>query len=286
MISAVLCLGEVVWDLLPDGPVLGGAPFNTAVHLVRAGVATTLLSAVGRDEWGARALAFLRGERLPGCRIHPTLPTGTVQVALDALGVPTYTIGRDCAWTDLTGALPQAGQGEPPPSAVLVYGGVAMHALANQRLLLEQEASLRLCDLNLRPGWSDPGVARWCLEQAEVLKVNQEELELLLGWEGLAGEADLMARFGLRGLCVTLGPDGLRWRDHQGSVRTCPAASAEEAGPVIDTVGAGDAITAAIAMGLAHGAAPDHFLARGRLWAARTCAVRGALPQAGPSSPI
>ena len=236
------------------------------------------MTAVGRDELGKRILAFLKDEGLPGARIHPSLPTGTVQVALEAGGVPRFTIATGCAWTDIGGAPPAPAQGSAQPS-VLVFGGVAMHSPGNQRLLEALwpggagPATLRLCDLNLRPGWSDPAVVRWCLDHAEVLKVNQEELAFLLALEGLEGESELLARFALRALCVTLGADGLSWRDQAGRTWQVPA----QRSPVVDTVGAGDAVTAALALGLASGQAPEVFLEQGGLWAAQTCAVRGAL---------
>jgi fructokinase len=279
----VLCLGELVWDCYPTGAFLGGAPFNVAVQLARHGVGAALLTAVGRDDLGRRAQDFLREEGIPGVRMHPGLPTGTVSVRLDTAGVPRFTIHGDCAWTDLEGAGQDASR--PGRPKVLVFGGLAMHAEANRHLLagmLEAWAAgppgapTVLCDLNLRPGWSDPAVVRWCLARCDYRKLNEEEAGFLAA---LSDGPSLLARPGLRGICTTLGPAGLVWHGPDRADLALPVLTAAEgAPPVVDTVGAGDALTAAMAAGLAALEAPEAFLERGRRWAAVTCGVRGALP--------
>ncbi|MGA2082847.1 MAG: PfkB family carbohydrate kinase [Holophaga sp.] len=288
----VLCLGELVWDCYPDRRFLGGAPFNVAVQLARHGRKAALLTAVGRDEPGQRALDFLAEEGIPGARVHPRLPTGTVTVAMGAQGLPTFTIHGGCAWTDLAGADPVDGApgpgAAPAPPAVLVFGGLAMHAGSNRRLLeslLETwggDAPAVLCDLNLRPGWAEPEVVLWCLAHCRFLKVNQEEEAFLAPLAGLGGPdaaSGFLSAWGLRGVCTTLGPEGLAWREPGKAPLALPVWSrAEGAPPVVDTVGAGDAITAAMAAGLAAGEDPERFLERGRRWAAFTCGVPGALP--------
>lgn len=162
---SVLCIGELVWDLFPDRPRMGGAPFNVAVHLARQGVTVSLLTAVGRDELGSKSLSFLEREGIPGALTHPKLPTGTVKVELDRAGVPSFTVQNHAAWTDVKGAFLS---GSPPlresldllKLAVIVFGGLAMHSPANRLLfsdfVMEFQKSgrpvpLRLCDLNLRP---------------------------------------------------------------------------------------------------------------------------------------
>jgi fructokinase len=281
----VLCLGELVWDCYPDRVFLGGAPVNVAVQLARHGVPAALLTAVGRDDLGRRALDFLRQERLTGARQHVRLPTGTVAVTLDPVGLPTFTIHDDGAWTDLAGAT--AGEPMPARPSVLVFGGLAMHTETNRRLLVgllehwdtsPQGRPSLLCDLNLRPGWSDPEVARWCLEHCHWLKLNEEEAGFLTRLEGL-DIPGVLARYGLGGICTTLGPAGLAWQGPEGTGFTLPVWSPAQGAPkVVDTVGAGDALTAAMAAGLAAGETPEAFLERGRRWAAITCGVAGALP--------
>lgn len=292
--GAVLCLGELVWDVFSDRSRLGGAPFNVAVHLARQGAPVALLTAVGRDELGDASLAFLEAEGIPGALRHPRLPTGTVQVELGLGGVPCFAIDDRCAWTDLAGGRTGGAPWLPATFApsVVVFGGLAMHSPGNRRALadiLREMASrgmpspTRVCDLNLRPGWSDPEVARWCAEQADILKVNEEELRFLAIQERQQ-EPDprrvLLDRFTLQGLCVTRGPEGLSWMDPHGEDFALPTWEEEES-PVVDTVGAGDAITASLALGLVRQEAPAVFLDRGRRWAARVCGIPGALPERG-----
>ncbi len=291
---SVLCIGELVWDLFPDGARMGGAPFNVAVHLARQGVKVALLTSVGRDELGTSSLAFLEKEGIPGALIHPRLPTGTVKVELDPEGIPHFAIHDQCAWTDVLGAFPP---GIPVGDSLdlsklsaIVFGGLAMHSPAN-RLLFSNLVSefqtrgiplpLRLCDLNLRPDWADPEVVRWCANQADILKVNEEEHQFLECLESGSGEVTdqlLLSRYTLQGICTTMGPRGLRWADHLGEAFPLPAWIGIGAPPVIDTVGAGDAITASIATGLCRKESADVFLDRGRRWAAMICGVPGALP--------
>lgn len=291
--SELLALGELVWDCYPGGSFIGGAPLNVAVQLARHGYPASLLTAVGRDDLGERALAFLEREGIGGARIHPRLPTGTVSVVLDPAGRPTFAIHGSAAWTDLAGAEPVSGSAGSLRPAMLVFGALAMHAEGNRALLTNlldawgaggRGGPALLCDLNLRPGWSDPAVVRWCLAHCRYLKVNQEEVEVLARLEGRAvPEAIpwLLHQYQLGGLCVTRGPEGLAWHGPDGSHLALPVWGEDEGAPaLVDTVGAGDAVTAAVAAGLAEGEAPARFLERGRRWAGLTCAVEGAIPPA------
>jgi len=292
---SVLCIGELVWDFFPDRPRMGGAPFNVAVHLARQGVTVSLLTAVGRDELGSKALSFLEQEGIPGALTHPMLPTGTVKVELDRASVPRFTVCDHAAWTDMKSGFlsdipPLRESLDLSQLAVIVFGGLAMHSPVNRLLfsdfVMEFQKSgmpvpLRLCDLNLRPGWSDPEVVRWCANQADILKVNEEEHQFLASLEqGSEGDLDqiLLRRYALQGLCTTLGPQGLRWSDPLKGSLLFPAWREEGAPIVIDTVGAGDAITASLAMGLSRKEATNIFLERGRRWAALICGIPGALP--------
>ena len=294
--DSILCIGEAVWDLYPDKPRLGGAPLNVAVHLARQRVQTHLLTAVGRDELGQQCLSFLEHEGIPGVLCHPRLPTGTVRVEIDPYGVPRFTIHDHSAWTDIDGAFLS---GIPPlpewveldTISVIVFGCLAMHCPENRRLADRLFSAftqgglplpIRLCDMNLRPGWSDPEVVEWCIARTEILKVSEEERRFLACRNALAsseGDRALMLRHDLRGLCITMGPQGLRWVDSSTpDTLQMPVHSDPCAPPVVDTTGAGDALTASIALGLSRKETPQAFLERGGKWAARVCQLPGALP--------
>lgn len=294
--DSVLCIGEAVWDLYPDKPRLGGAPLNVAVHLARQGVRTRLLTAVGRDDLGQKCLTFLEREGIPGALCHPRLPTGTVRVEVDPGGVPGFTIHDHSAWTDIDGAFVY---GIPPlrewvelgTLSVIVFGCLAMHSPDNRRLAdrlfaeFQQEGlplPTRLCDMNLRPGWSDPEVVEWCVSRAEILKVSEEECRFLACKNALAPPEDdraLLQRNSLQGLCTTMGAQGLRWVDSTTlDTIQLPVHSDPADRPIVDTTGAGDAITASIALGLSRQETPQMYLERGGRWAARVCQWPGALP--------
>jgi len=132
-------------------------------------------------------------------------------------------------------------------------------------------------------------VAGWCAKRADILKVNEEERQFLLNLEPESGkdpDALLLNRYQLQGLCTTLGPRGLRWMDASGESKTLLPWREEGAPALIDTVGAGDAITASIALGLHHKESADVFLERGRRWAAWVCGIRGALPEGSCRKPF
>jgi fructokinase len=272
----VLCVGEVVWDLFPDGERLGGAPFNVAVHLARHGIPTTLLTALGRDPRGQAALAFLQAEGLPGPPVHPSAPTGTVEVRLDPAGSPQFRIQEACAWMHLDWAHPMI----PERATCVVFGSLALHSRSNrlglERYVRQTSPPWRLCDLNLRPGWPDPVAIQACLSLANVLKVNADEWRHLKAFLGLDGDLrKLLIRLPLRAVCLTQGSEGLHWVDADGTETRVPAL--EPAGGIIDTVGAGDAVTAALAAGLVQGEPPLCFLEKGAQWAAQVCGQAGAL---------
>ena len=136
--------------------------------------------------------------------------------------------------------------------------------------------------LGAEPESEDPAVVRWCLARCRYLKVNHEEVEVLARLEDQpsAGAVPwLLRHYRLAGLCVTRGPEGLSWHDPDGGHLALRVWGEDEgAPPLVDTVGAGDAVTAAIAAGLADGEGPAAFLERGRRWAGLTCAAAGALP--------
>lgn len=248
---AVVCFGEVLWDCLPRGLFLGGAPTNAAYHLARQGLHVMPVSAVGRDflgdealrrmaEWGLdRRFVARRGDR----------PTGTVRATLDRAGVAHYDITRGVAW-DFIEVARGLRRLRPAPAA-LVYGTLALRTPANRAALLalirEWPDALRVVDLNLRPPFDTPEAIAFALAPAHWVKLNDEELARLTGERGrspaaLARAAGRFAREHAIGrVCVTAGRRGAGlWSD--GDWCWEPARRVE----VRDTVGAGDAFLGAL----------------------------------------
>ena len=225
-----LVFGEALWDLLPSGPVLGGAPLNFAYRLGSLGVPTKLVSQVGDDELGRRTLEQMTalGMDTSLVSVSDQLPTATVVVTLDAARQPGYTIVKDVAydavpWSDTLAAA--AGSAD-----ILCFGTLAQRdfrSRATLRRIVEVFAGETvLVDINLRPEcWSEKTV-RWSLEHGTIAKLNDEELRVLAdiyGPDMAMGSADeperteqdtetmaagLRRAAGLQTIVVTLGAEG------------------------------------------------------------------------------
>ena len=252
--TSIICFGEVLWDHLPAGRFLGGAPLNVAYHLTRLGWDARLVSAVGADEAGGAAVAAMasRGMVTGSVVSRPGLPTGEARATLDALGQARFTIGDPSAWDEIAG---------PPPGLVapaIVFGTLALRRPANRETLSRwfgQVRGPRVCDVNLRAPHDDIGGLSGLIHGVDLLKVNADEARLLepsAGGVVERGARRLAERFGARAVCVTMGADGaLLLAD--GLVHRSPAPAVT----VRDTVGAGDAFTAALVAGLLPAGAPD-----------------------------
>jgi fructokinase len=252
-------IGELLWDLLPAGPRLGGAPFNVIAHLARFGVRTAYVSAVGRDERGREALDELGrlGVETTSVELND-LPTGTALVRLDPAGVPEFEIVSPAAYEAIT---PPTGRGSVlggGSTELLVYGTLALRfkgpRATLRQLAHEAPTAERLYDVNLRPGCWEPTLVEDLLSSATVVKLNDDEqrvLALELGLPSSSFEAfgrAMCRRYELRGVCVTRGP--------RGAALLLDETYAEVLAPavhVVDTVGAGDAFAAGLGFGLLEG---------------------------------
>ena len=279
-------IGELLWDLLPGGPRLGGAPFNVVAHLRRLGLRASYLTAVGHDELGTRAVDEAGRLGVDTSLIQSTdVPTGIVRVELDAAGVPTYEIVSPAAY-EMT-AIPDAGRGESGWD-VLVFGTLAQRfgsVLASTRRLSQaNQNAVRLYDVNLRRGCWTAGLIAELVALATVVKMNESEaatIALEFGIPGAPPEAfarAFAARAGLRGVSVTRGADGaaLLLDGAYRQVRAVPV-------QVADTVGAGDAFAAGLAFGVAAGWPIEAILDLSSRLAAIVASREGAIPDWDPS---
>jgi len=256
----VVGLGELLWDLLPEGRQAGGAPANFAYHARALGDEGLPVSRIGADELGRELRARLEELGLPAgyVQVDPRAPTGTVQVALDAHGVPSFTITPEVAWDRLAWepALEElAGQAEAVCFGSLAQRSPASRATIRSFLSGTRPGALRLFDVNLRQSWWSPEVLRESLALASIAKLNESELPVVLraldlpvpdGLEG--GCRTLREAFGLQLVCLTLGAEG--------SLLVGPGAALRSPGVrvrVVDTVGAGDGFTAVLCHHLLRG---------------------------------
>ena len=258
----VICFGEILWDLLPGGRSLGGAPANATFHLGQLGVRAVLASAVGSDAEGDALLVRARQlglatrfiDRIPG------RATGSVRVDLDAAGQPRYHIATDVAWDwiALTPALVRVAV----DARAIVFGSLALRGDANRgaldRLLaIVPATALRVFDVNLRAPHDNAALVSQWICRANLIKTNLEEARLLSGEDSAEKCARALALgAACPGVCVTDGANGagLLWRGVWHREPGRPVA-------VRDTVGCGDAFLAALVAGLLRGSAPPRALA-------------------------
>ena len=279
----VIGIGELLWDLLPAGKQLGGAPANFAYHAHQLGAESLVVSCIGSDVLGREILAQLNrlGMRTDGITINPAAPTGTVNVELDARGKPTFSI-RDCVAWDLL-VINEDLSREAKRADAICFGSLGQrHPVARSsiRLLLAMvpPTALRVFDINLRQQfWSKEQVAT-SLKLANVFKLNDEELPIVARFFDLTGNEACQLRqlaelFELRAVALT--------KAAKGSLLLVGDKLASHAATdvvIVDTVGAGDSYTAALTMGLLAGHEPEQILECAHRIAGYVCTQPGAMP--------
>jgi fructokinase len=279
----VLGVGEVLWDLLPGGKQLGGAPANFAYHARALGADALTVSRVGVDALGQEALGRIRalGLRDDGITADASAPTGTVTVALDDLGKPTFTVHEHVAWDFLAAneeVLQEASRADVVCFGTLAQRSPVSRSTIRQLLTAAPARALRIFDINLRQRFWSHEIILASLEAADVLKLNDEELPVVAELLGLTGGEEnqvreLAARFELTAVALTRGAQGSsllvgrEWVSRPGSKLT-----------IADTVGAGDSYTAALALGLLAGQNPERILRCAHRVADYVCTQPGATP--------
>jgi fructokinase len=252
MAPVLLSVGEILWDQYPDRRLLGGAPFNLAAHAARLGFSSYLISAVGRDEAGDEAIAQAEalGVDMTYTRRHPLWPTGIVDVVLDASGHPSsYHIRRPAAWEEPEISDCQAAALQALRPAWLVCGTLQQTCQSARAARLALTGIPLFYDVNMRPGFENLATVDELLRASTVVKCNDLELEWLrreLKLDGDPAEA-LLRRYPMTALCVTLGAAGCRLHANGATVYERPPTIS-----AIDTVGAGDAFSAALLHGFAN----------------------------------
>jgi fructokinase len=282
----IIAIGELLWDVFPDQQRLGGAPANFAIHCAQLSGnehEVALVSAVGDDELGTAALAAINNTRVNSELVSTVAhPTGQVRVTIDGNGSPSYEIAADVAWDYLPGS---DGLAKAASAAhAICFGTLAQRCpvsrdVIQQTVAATSESCLRVLDINVRPTMNDPQVFLQSLEIANVLKLSDEELPALAEQFGLAGDlesqlGELQQRFELTAIAYTRGEHGailLRGED----ISRCPGIPTN----VVDTVGAGDAFTAALVLGLLEKRTLDEINYRACRIAAFICSQNGATPK-------
>ena len=269
----VLAFGEVLWDVIEGVQHIGGAPFNFAAHAVKCGCSATLVSAVGNDDLGNRAREAIARQGVDGylVRVHPTLPTGTVNVTLKD-GIPSYEIVRPVAWDEIA-----IGERDTLPTPRAFYFGTLaqrsdVSARTLEMLIDRFPDALVFFDVNLRQSyWSAEQVEKG-IGRSNVLKVNDEEMARLnLNPKGLFERHPR-----LEVVIETRGANGCAVWSRTGESIFSPAVPD---GPVVDTVGAGDSFSAAFLSALLGGKTLEEAAIAGNVRAGRVAARAGAIPE-------
>jgi len=281
--SSALIFGELLFDQFDSGEtVLGGAPMNVAWHLQGLGLQPTLVTRVGRDALGERARESLRlaGIDAAAIQLDDKFPTGTVRVKLKQ-GSPSFEIVQDVAYDHIQ--IPSDAT-MTRPYKLLYHGSLALRS-ATSRDTLAHIRNLIGCpvfvDVNLRPPFWEKTFIQQLIRQADWVKLNHEELALLSEHPVTQNRQALIAlartlrdENRLKALIVTCGAEGAFILSESEVVDMPPVAPVT----IVDTVGAGDGFSAIVIAGLLQGWKYPRILAQASQFAAKICAIRGAIP--------
>lgn len=253
-------IGEALWDLLPAGKKVGGAPANFAFHASRfGGIEAYAVSALGKDALGEELESELKKTGLGLILPKVDYPTGTVQVTLDASGIPSYEICTGVAWDNIP-FTPEM-EALAGRTSVVCFGSLAQRYKVSRDTINrfvdsmpKREDILKIFDINLRQHFYDKEVIESSLRIANVLKLNDDEIEIikdLLGYGDISPEKacrSLIDDYGLRMVILTCGAkQSMVFTKTEESVVPTPRCE------VVDTVGAGDSFTGSFAAGIIKG---------------------------------
>ena len=284
MNKIIVGLGEVLYDVLPQGAKLGGAPANFAYHASQFGYEAVAVSAVGNDALGDQALKTFDENGLKYIIPRVPYPTGTVNVKLDAEGVPTYTFTPNVAW-DHSPFTPEM-QEVAKNACAVCFGSLAQRSGESRESIMKFLEStpkdcLKIFDINLRGTFYDKETIQNGLRHCDILKINDEELIIvgrLFGYPGLDIEEKcrlIMKRYNLKMVVLTCGTNGsyvFAPNDFK-SFRETPKVE------VADTVGAGDSFTGSFTASILSGKSIEEAHALAVKVSAFVCTQKGAMPK-------
>ena len=282
--TIVVGMGEALWDMLPEGKKIGGAPANFAYHVSQFGLDSRVVSAVGEDELGVEILKNFHEKKL-NCMIETVpYPTGTVQVELDRNGVPCYDIREGVAWDNIpfTPAL----EGLARQTRAVCFGSLAQRSVVSREtinrfldVMPDGEGQYKIFDINLRQGFYTKEIICESMRKCNILKINDEELvtvSRMFGYPGIDLQDKcwiLLAKYNLKMLILTCGVNG-SYVFTPGEISFVETPKVE----VADTVGAGDSFTAAFVASILKGLPIPEAHKLAVETSAFVCTQNGAMP--------
>ena len=284
MKNIVVGMGEALWDILPEGKKIGGAPANFAYHVSQFGLPSCVVSAVGNDSLGKEIVDNLTSKGLNHHINEVPYPTGTVQVEIDQAGIPQYDIKENVAWDNIpyTASLRELAQN----TRAFCFGSLAQRNVVSRETIQsyldampQTDDTLVVFDVNLRQGFYSKEILCTSMQRCNILKINDEELvtvSRMFGYPGIDLQDKcwiLLGKYNLKMLILTCGING-SYVFTPGHVSFQSTPSVE----VADTVGAGDSFTAAFIASLLRGksVAEAHKVAVET--SAFVCTKNGAMP--------
>lgn len=281
MKKIIVGIGEILWDMLPSGKALGGAPANFAYHASRLGEEGWAVSAIGDDPLGAEIMSIVGSKGLEHLISVVDKPTGTVQVTLDAAGVPSYKIMEGVAWDNIP--MTEEMKALAARTDAVCFGSLVQRANSRASVLSFLESvpadALKVFDINLRQHYYSKEIIEKSLNISDVLKINDEEIRIVaemfsLGDDDVVACRALALSFNLKFVILTKGADG-------SVLITADELIHQSVGQVdvVDTVGAGDAFTAAFVVSYLRGDTLAQAQCKASEIAGYVCAHKGAMPE-------
>lgn len=284
MNEIVVGMGEALWDVLPEGKKIGGAPANFAYHVSQFGLPSCVVSAIGDDALGKEIIENFTSKGLDQLIAEVPYPTGTVQVEIDQTGIPLYDIKENVAWdnipyTEHLDALAKR-------TKAVCFGSLAQRNVVSRETINhfldtmpKDDDSLIVFDVNLRQGFYNKEILCKSMQNCNILKINDEELitvSRMFGYPGIDLQDKcwiLLEKYNLKMLILTCGING-SYVFTPGNVSFQPTPKVE----VADTVGAGDSFTAAFIASVLKGKSVTEAHSIAVKTSAFVCTQKGAMP--------
>ena len=284
MNKIVVGMGEALWDVLPEGKKIGGAPANFAYHVSQFGLPSCVVSAIGDDALGKEIIENFTSKGLDQLIAEVPYPTGTVQVEIDQTGIPLYDIKENVAWdnipyTEHLDALAKR-------TKAVCFGSLAQRNVVSRETINhfldtmpKDDDSLIVFDVNLRQGFYNKEILCKSMQNCNILKINEEELitvSRMFGYPGIDLQDKcwiLLGKYNLKMLILTCGING-SYVFTPGNVSFQPTPKVE----VTDTVGAGDSFTAAFIASILKGKSVTEAHTIAVKTSAFVCTQKGAMP--------